>query len=118
VVNNYLSNAIKYSPPDQPVDVSLQVEDSIARVSVQDRGQGLHPEDQKHVWERFYRAQDVNVEYDLGAGLGLGLYICHTIIEHHHGQVGLHSKQGEGSTFWFTLPLATHKEDQNIDSHA
>jgi PAS domain S-box-containing protein len=118
VVHNYISNAIKYSPPEQPVDVSLQIEDRIARVSVQDRGQGLQPEEQKHVWERFYRAPNVNVEHDLGAGLGLGLYICHTIIEHHHGQVGLQSAPGKGSIFWFTLPVSACKEGQNTDSHS
>jgi signal transduction histidine kinase len=107
VVNNYLTNALKYSPAERPVEVSLTIEGKMARVAVHDEGPGLSPEDQKLVWERFYRAKEVEVQYGSGPGLGLGLYICRTIIESHHGQVGLTSEEGKGSTFWFTLPLST-----------
>lgn len=109
VITNYLTNALKYSSEDRPVHVTLQLEDNNARVSVQDHGVGLSPEEQKHVWERFYRAEDVEVlsnsTQSSMMGLGLGLYICKTIIEQHHGNVGLESTPHVGSTFWFTLPL-------------
>ncbi|GCE22857.1 sensor histidine kinase [Dictyobacter kobayashii] len=108
VTHNYIVNALKYSPPEKPVDVYLEVKDDQACVEVRDEGPGLSIEEQKHIWERFYRAKGIEVQYGSGAGLGLGLYLCSTIIERHHGQVGLISKQHEGSTFWFTLPLASH----------
>ncbi len=105
VVTNYLTNAIKYSEADRPVDVSLQVVEQVARVCVHDEGPGLSPTDQERVWERFYQAGNVEVQTSSRTGLGLGLYICKTIIERHHGQVGVQSSPGNGSTFWFTLPL-------------
>lgn len=107
VVNNYVINALRYSPAEQPVEVSLEVieESKTARVTVRDQGSGIAPEDMEHIWDRFYRCHDTDRQYDTGAGLGLGLYISRTIIEQHNGQVGVASAKGKGSTFWFTLPL-------------
>jgi len=105
VVTNYLSNALKYSEPHCPVVVTLQVERTTACVSVRDVGQGLTPAEQERIWQRFYRAPGVVVQSGSGVGLGLGLHICRTIIEQHQGQVGVESVKGQGSTFWFTLPL-------------
>jgi signal transduction histidine kinase len=111
VVTNYLTNALKYSPQDRPVAVGLQVDDQQARVWVRDEGPGLPPQEQGRIWERFHRAQGIEVQSDtgVGLGLGLGLYICRTIIEQHQGQVGVQSAPGQGSTFWFSLPLATQQ---------
>ncbi len=106
VVSNYLSNALKYSAEQQPVNVSLQLEGSSVRLLVSDKGPGLPLAEQQHIWNRFYRAQGIEVQSGSGIGLGLGLYICRTIIERHNGQVGVESTPGQGSTFWFTLPLA------------
>lgn len=107
VVHNYLTNALKYSPEDKPIVVSMETLDDIdiVRVSVRDEGPGLSREDQKHVWERFYRVKNIQTQGDAAPGLGLGLHICRTIIEAHGGKFGLESAPGEGSTFWFTLPL-------------
>jgi len=105
VVTNYLSNALKYSEPEQSVSVNVKVTDTEARVTVQDAGPGLSPEEQHHIWERFYRAPGIQVKSGTGIGLGLGLYICQMIIEEHGGHVGIESVKGTGSTFWFTLPL-------------
>jgi hypothetical protein len=109
VVTNYLTNAVKYSPADRPIEVGLQVDDqrARARVWVRYEGPGLPPEEQKRIWERYHRAPGIEDQSGTGVGLGLGLHICRTIIEQHHGQVGVQSMPGRGSTFWFSLPLAT-----------
>ena len=109
VITNYLSNALKYSPADQPVEVSLAVEGKMARVSVRDEGPGLSAEEQQSIWERFYQVERIKVQSGSAGGLGLGLHICRTIIEQHQGQVGVQSAPGGGSNFWFTLPLARDK---------
>src|SRR5579863_4988738 len=105
VVTNYLSNALKYSPPDTPIHVCVAIDGQTVRVSVRDEGPGLSVEEQEHIWERFYRVKGIEVLSGSGVGLGLGLHICHTIIERHGGQIGVDSTPGAGSTFWFTLPL-------------
>jgi len=102
---NYLTNALKYSQAHCHVEIFLNVEGEMARVSVHDHGQGLPPSELEHVWERFYRSPAVQVQSGFGVGLGIGLHISRTIIERHHGQVGVESTPGEGSTFWFTLPV-------------
>jgi PAS domain S-box-containing protein len=107
VINNYLTNAIKYSAEDQEVRVGLDVGEQVARVWVQDHGPGLPLEAQEHLWERFYQASGVTVQSGSLGGLGLGLYICRTLIKLHHGDVGVESVPGQGSTFWFTLPIAS-----------
>jgi signal transduction histidine kinase len=106
VLTNYLTNALKYSPADCPVTVGLQVEDHQVQVWVRDQGPGLPPEEQEQIWERFYRVQGIEVQSGTGVQLGLGLHVSRTIIGLHHGQVGVHSARGAGSTFWFSLPLA------------
>lgn len=106
VLTNYLTNAFKYSPPDRAIQVQLSVEeDLMARVSVGDQGSGLTLEQQQRVWDCFYQVDDARFQSSSG-GLGLGLYIVRTIIAQHQGQVGVESRPGQGSTFWFMLPLA------------
>ncbi len=119
VVTNYLTNALKYSTQERPVRVRLEVvkvmegaggsdgaTSNVARVSVQDEGIGVPFAAQPHVWERFAVVAGNTVQSGSGISLGLGLHICKMIIEQHHGQVGLNSAPGQGSTFWFMLPLA------------
>jgi len=108
VINNYLSNAHKYSPAGLPIHVSLTIEGSRADVAVRDEGPGISPADQARIWERFYRAPDIKTQEPgcSHANLGLGLYLCKEIIDLHQGQVGVTSTPGQGATFWFTLDLA------------
>jgi signal transduction histidine kinase len=75
---------------------------ALIQVAVRDHGPGIAPEERIAIWDRFQRAGSTN---EGGTGLGLGLYIARTIIERHGGHVGVESTVGEGSTFWFTLPL-------------
>lgn len=108
VVTNLLTNALKYACPERPIMVRLQVQGQDACVSVQDEGPGLQPAEQERIWERFYRAPGIEAQQGSGAphvGLGVGLYLCRAIIEQHGGQIGVHSVPGQGSTFWFTVPL-------------
>lgn len=121
VVTNYLTNALKYAPPERPVRVEVgrsggtaEREASrpgdgagqVARVAVHDEGVGIAPNEQALVWERFHRVPGVRAQTSSGANLGLGLHICKSIVGQHAGTVGLHSVPGAGSTFWFSLPLA------------
>ncbi len=106
VINNFVSNALKYSPEDQPIEVRLEKVESTARFSVRDHGPGLSPSEQAHIWERFYQVEGIKRQRGFSVGMGLGLYICRAIIEQQQGAVGVESTKGEGSTFWFTLPIA------------
>jgi signal transduction histidine kinase len=106
VVTNYLSNALKFSREDQAVEVHLETADGLARVSVHDEGIGVPLDEQAHLWERFHKAAGTAWQSGSQIGLGLGLYISKTIVERHHGQVGMQSTPGHGATFWFTLPLS------------
>src|SRR5713101_7326957 len=105
VLTNYLANALRYSPAEQDVLVRLDVVGRMARVSVVDQGPGLTPEQREEIWEPFYQAGPPGYRGTEG-GLGLGLHIVRSIVEQHRGQAGVESRQGHGSTFWFTLPLA------------
>ncbi|GHO83571.1 hypothetical protein KSZ_15770 [Dictyobacter formicarum] len=102
VVANYISNALKYSDPEVPVTVEVTVDDAEARVWVHDHGKGLTKDEQKHIWDRYYRANDQKCT---GVNLGLGLHICQILIQRHKGKVGVISKKNKGSSFWFSLPL-------------
>lgn len=79
----------------------------MARVTVCDMGPGLSEADMARVWERYPHIEAVRVQSGSGVSLGLGLYISKAIIERHSGEVGAESVPGQGSTFWFTLPLIT-----------
>ncbi|QBD78572.1 PAS domain S-box protein [Ktedonosporobacter rubrisoli] len=105
VVTNYVCNAIKYSGGRKLVEVCVRAEGLNAYVAVYDQGPGLADEQRECIWERFHRLGEMAGQYGTDSGLGLGLYICKTIIEEHHGGFGVESVLGQGSTFWFTLPL-------------
>jgi PAS domain S-box-containing protein len=111
VLTNYLTNALKYSAEDQPVEIGAALQGAAARLWVRDHGPGIPPAEQAHIWDRFHRVPGVEVCSGSGVGLGLGLYISKTIITLHHGQVGVESLPGEGATFWFTLPLSCPDEE-------
>jgi signal transduction histidine kinase/PAS domain-containing protein len=110
VISNYLSNALKYSEASKPVEVSIERTGSSIKIGVRDEGPGLSAEEQQRIWERFYRVPGIQVKSGSGVGLGLGLHISRVIIEYQGGTVGVQSKPGHGSTFWFTLPLIQSRD--------
>lgn len=112
VVLNYLTNALKYAPPERPITVGLEARANVARVAVRDQGPGLTPAQQEHLFERFYRVGGINHQEGSGIGLGLGLFICREIVVLHGGRVGVESAPGLGSTFWFEVPLSGDAREQ------
>jgi PAS domain S-box-containing protein len=102
VITNLLSNAIKYAPESSKTLVMVSRVSNYVKVSVKDYGLGISAEDQKRVFERFYRVGDVQHHYP---GMGIGLYICAEIIRNHGGSLWVESEKGHGSTFSFTLPI-------------
>jgi signal transduction histidine kinase len=104
ILDNLISNAMKYSRRATPIVVTISAEDAEARVTVADQGIGIAPEDLGQVFDRFYR---VGGTADGVAGQGLGLSICKEIVTAHGGRIWAESEgPGHGSAFSFTLPLA------------
>ena len=103
VINNFLSNAIKYSPKGKSIEVSCKAADGMARVGVKDEGIGINPADQEKLFDRYYRIESVQTQHI--SGFGLGLYLSAEIIQRHNGKVWVESKPGKGATFYFSLPL-------------
>ena len=97
---NLLSNALKYSPSDTEVRMTLVSDDAQHRVSIQDQGVGVSDADRPHLFQRFFRSQ---AEEDSSPGSGLGLAFAAEVIELHGGSIGIESQLGEGSTFTVRL---------------
>ena len=112
VLTKYLETTLFASPPNQPVTVRLTVEGEAVRVCIHDNGAGIPGEEQEHLWERFYRGRGSAVQHELDLSQGLGFYLCKVFIERHQGTVGVQSTPGQGTTFWFTLPLNATSEEK------
>ncbi len=109
---NILSNAIKYSPDGKRIKVRAERsrDGEYVEVSVEDQGPGISEKDQKRVFDRFYRVENATHSVK---GTGLGLHLVKITIEkHHQGQVFVNSKEGEGSTFGFRLPINPKEEER------
>ncbi|RYZ46293.1 MAG: PAS domain-containing sensor histidine kinase, partial [Sphingobacteriales bacterium] len=104
VLVNLFNNAMKYAPESRSIVAGISREDGFARISVTDKGPGIPAEKLPHLFDRYFRVDLNGLQY---SGLGLGLYICAQIIKRHNGTIGVESVVGEGSTFWFTLPLVS-----------
>jgi hypothetical protein len=102
-VLNLLSNAMKYSGDSRQIRLTLKKDDSFAVIQVADRGVGIKPEEQKQIFEKFYRVASAESERIPGTGLGLSL-VSH-VVSAHKGHLDLESRPGEGSTFSIYLPM-------------
>jgi signal transduction histidine kinase len=107
VLDHLLDNAMRYSRSAGTIEVALEEEAKMARVTVRDRGVGIPNEEQTKVFEKFFRATNAHALEPGGAGLSL--FVGRTIIEAFGGHMGFNSEEGKGSAFWFTLPLV-HEE--------
>lgn len=103
VVQNLIENAIKYSNKDGRVVINASKEDSTALVSVHDNGIGIGQTEQSKIFDKFFRAENAKKQDSIGSGLGL--YTTKRIIEKHNGKIWFESNDGDGTTFYFKIPL-------------
>jgi len=107
VLDNLITNALRYGEPGTPVTVSASLEDAMVHLAVADEGEGIPPEHLHRLTERFYRV-DTSRSRALG-GTGLGLSIVKHIVERHRGRLTIESEVGKGTTVHVLLPVATER---------
>ena len=103
VVENLLDNAVRYIKDRGKVKMLLSRRGQNLYFEIEDNGVGIPKEDQKYIFQKFFRSENI-LRYQT-QGSGLGLYISKAIIERSGGKIGFKSQEGVGSTFWFTLPI-------------
>lgn len=109
VLYNLISNAVNYTGEDKTVSILVTEGNGLVRFSVRDTGKGIPPEKMPVVWDRYYRVSESH--HRTTHGTGIGLSIVKNILDAHKAEYGINSKVGEGSEFWFLLPLA--EEEKN-----
>ncbi len=109
VMVNFISNAVKYAPDTEEIHITSEIRDGQAYFCVKDFGIGMTEDHQKKIFDKFYRVEETSERFQ---GLGIGLFICHEIIERHDGHIGVRSAPGEGSEFYFYLPLNSNTETE------
>jgi PAS domain S-box-containing protein len=114
VLSNLLANASKYSPEQSVIRVVAAPLGTMIRISVEDQGPGISPEQQAGLFERFYRVRSDND----APGVGLGLAIAKGIVEAHSGSIGIESEPGSGTRVWFTLPTAARPVQDDKERNA
>lgn len=102
VFTNLLSNAIKYSPEADRVEIDIKKNSNSLQIGIRDYGIGIDSEQVPKLFRRFYRIDERATQF---SGLGIGLYISNQIVKRHGGKMWVRSQPGEGSIFYFTLPV-------------
>ncbi|WP_316807546.1 hybrid sensor histidine kinase/response regulator [Pedobacter agri] len=110
VVINFITNAIKYAPGTNQVNVTMNIRDGKLYLAVKDFGIGISAEQQDKIFDKFYRVEESSHRFN---GLGIGLYICAEIIKRHGGTIGVNSVPDEGSEFYFIIPITEAEILQN-----
>lgn len=121
VLTNLLTNALKYSPKDHPVYVTVHqdTDEDMATVAVKDEGLGIAAEALPHLFEQFYRVPGVQAQGGASAAnMGLGLYIAQAIVEQHGGSISVETRLAEGSTFTVSLPLTPVPAEETSEAAA
>jgi len=103
VIENLLDNAIRYIKDKGEVEIWLEKKNKNVYFEIKDNGVGIPKEDQKYIFQKFFRSENI-LRYQT-QGSGLGLFISKAIIEMSGGKIGFKSQENKGSTFWFTLPI-------------
>ncbi|GIW76545.1 MAG: hypothetical protein KatS3mg104_1608 [Phycisphaerae bacterium] len=112
---NFLSNAIKFSPPGEKIDLRASVEDQDrVRITVTDRGPGIPPDKQQMIFEKFRQADQSHTREHGGTGLGLAIARELTLLL--GGSIGVDSEPGKGATFWCMLPLRIEGGERPVSS--
>jgi len=101
IIVNFVNNALKYAAESKEILIKVERLSNCTKISVTDKGAGIPPQEIPHLFDRYFQIKKGGSQ---SPGLGLGLYISAQIIKGHDGEIGVDSKVGEGSTFWFTLP--------------
>lgn len=112
VLNNLLSNALKFTHSGDTITVDIGLESSTLNVHVQDSGRGIHPEDLPHIFERFFQSsrQDAPVE----GGTGIGLALVYELVQLMGGTISARSELDKGSQFKVSLPVSTRQEESEL----
>ena len=103
VVENLIDNAVRYTKGGGKVEIKLRREERNMFFEIKDSGVGIPQKDQKHIFQKFFRAENILKEKTRGSGLGL--YTCKAIINSCKGKIWFESEEGKGTTFYFTLPI-------------
>jgi two-component system phosphate regulon sensor histidine kinase PhoR len=113
VLNNLISNAIKYTPPGGTITISASaISEDWVMISVIDTGYGILTEDRPHIFERFYQSNQR--EQSRMGGYGLGLSIARLIVEQHGGTISFESVLEKGTTFYFTVPVYHGQDKETV----
>ena len=107
VLYNLLGNALTYTGDDKAVRIMQQDIGTRVRVEISDSGNGIPEDELPFIFDRYYRSRENHRRAVIGSGLGLN--ICRSILEKHGARYGVRSTEGQGTTFWFELPLAAEK---------